>query len=194
MHLILVRHGETEWSRTGQHTGTTDLDLVQEGRAQAEALIPIIRRALDGVHAGAVYTSPLKRAVETAELATMASDIRKCDLLRECAYGAYEGLSPSAVREIRPGWDFWRDGCPEGENAASLGARADKFLASRTEREDPVIAFSHGHMIRVLAARALGLDAVQGQLFTLSTASVSVIKDVRNKRVIALWNQTADIS
>lgn len=192
MHLILVRHGETAWSRTGQHTGTTDLDLLHEGRAQAKAIGPLIRRALGGENPQAVYTSPLKRAVETARLAELGLPAVRCDLLRECVYGAYEGLSPAQVRDRRPGWDFWRDGCEDGEDARSVGARADRFLQEYAEDVEPVVAFSHGHMIRILAAKALGLAAEQGQLFTLSTASVSAIKDVRGKRVIMLWNLTAD--
>ena len=191
MHLILVRHGETAWSKTGQHTGTTDIELLKEGRAQAQSLGPLVRRALDGILPAAVYTSPLKRAVETARLAYPGHPAIVCDYLRECAYGAYEGLTPAEVRAMRPGWDFWRDGCKDGENAETVGDRASAFLRDFGDQEEPVIAFSHGHMIRIMAAVALGLRADQGQIFTLSTAAVSMIRDVRKKRVIALWNLTA---
>lgn len=191
MYLILVRHGETAWSKTGQHTGTTDIELLEDGRVQAQFIGPLIKRVLDGISPGAIYTSPLKRAVDTARLAYAERPAAICDHLRECAYGAYEGLTPAQVRGIRPGWDFWRDGCQDGENAETVGSRAEAFLKEFADREEPVIAFSHGHMIRILAACALGLRANQGQLFTLSTASVSVIKDVRKKRVVALWNLTS---
>jgi broad specificity phosphatase PhoE len=194
MHLILVRHGETAWSRTGQHTGTTDLELLDEGRAQAISIAPLIRKTLAGSKPQAVFTSPLRRAVETARLADPGLPAIRSEWLRECIYGAYEGLSPTQIRDLRPGWDFWRDGCLDGENAAEVGARADNFLAECVSGDEPIIAFSHGHMIRILAARALGLPAEQGQLFTLGTASVSEIKDVRGKRVISLWNLTPGLA
>lgn len=191
MHLILVRHGETEWSRTGQHTGTTDLELAPDGYEQAARLEAVLARLLQGHETPQVYTSPLRRAIATARLALPAAAATSSDHLRECAYGAYEGLSPAQVRAIRSGWDFWRDGCDGGEDARSVGARADLFLASVEGSKAPIVAFSHGHMIRIMAARAIGLSAEQGQIFTLDTASVSVIKDVRGKRVVALWNLTA---
>ena len=158
---------------------------------QAKLIGPLITRVLDGINPGAIYTSPLKRALDTARIAYAERPAVICDYLRECAYGAYEGLTPAQVRDIRHGWDFWRDGCLDGENAETVGGRADAFLREFADREEPVIAFSHGHMIRILAACALGLRADQGQLFTLNTAAVSVIKDVRKKRVVALWNLTA---
>lgn len=191
MHLILVRHGETKWSRTGQHTGTTDIDLLPEGHRQAESIPPLVARLLQGRKPTAVYTSPLKRAVDTARLAWPASEAEICEHLRECDYGNFEGLSPAEIRALRPDWDFWRDGCENGENAAAVGARADRFLSTCAEVDQPVIAFSHGHMIRIMAARAVGLQPEQAAIFTLATASVSLIQDIRGKRAIAAWNLTA---
>jgi broad specificity phosphatase PhoE len=190
---VLVRHGETEWSRTGRHTGSTDLDLVDHGRAQAHAIAPTLTKILGDRPSVAVYTSPLKRAVVTAAIALPQADARTCDLLREYDYGDYEGLTSKEIRARIPGWDIWRDGCPNGEQPNEAGARADRFLTEYAERNGPVIAFSHGHMGRILAARALGLEARQGQLFALDTASVSVIKDVGGKRAIALWNLVGDL-
>jgi broad specificity phosphatase PhoE len=191
MHLILVRHGETAWSKSGQYTGSTDLELLDEGAAQARAIGPLIRRALGGADPAYIFTSPLKRAVDTARLAWPRHEAAPCDALRECDYGAYEGLTRAQVRARRPNWDFWSDGCLDGESADQVGARADAFLGSLGDREGPILAFSHGHMIRILAARALGLSADQGRLFALSTASVSVIREEYGKPAIALWNETA---
>ena len=193
MELVLVRHGETEWSRTGQHTGSTDLDLVDRGRAQAREITPTLTKLLGGRRAGAVYTSPLRRAAITAAIACPRVEARTCDLIREYQYGDYEGLTSKEIRTRVPGWDIWRDGCPNGEQTPEVGARADRFLTEYAERNTLVIAFSHGHMIRILAARALGLEACQGHLFAVDTASVSVIKDVGGKRVIALWNLVGDL-
>jgi broad specificity phosphatase PhoE len=191
--LVLVRHGETEWSRTGRHTGSTDLDLLDRGRAQARKIAPTLVKILGDRPSVAVYTSPLKRAAVTAAIACPQADAQACDLLREYDYGDYEGQTSEEIRARVPGWDIWRDGCPNGEQPNEAGTCADQFLIEYAERNAPVIAFSHGHMGRILAARALGLEAVRGQLFVLDTASVSVIRDVGGKRVIALWNLVGDL-
>lgn len=190
MHLILIRHGETAWSRAGRHTGTTDLDLLGEGRAQAEAIAPWVARALDGFGPAAIYASPLRRAAETARLAAPDRPATPSALLRECDYGAYEGLTRAEIRAIRPGWDFWRDGCEGGEDVAAVAARADLFLAEHVRGPEPVVAFSHGHMIRILAARALGLDPASGRLFQVDPASLSILRDAQDRPTITLWNLT----
>jgi broad specificity phosphatase PhoE len=191
--LVLVRHGETEWSRTGQHTSSTDLDLLDRGRTQARQIAPTLTKLLGDRPSAAVYTSPLKRASITAATACPGIEAQTCDLLREYQYGDYEGLTSEEIRARVPGWDLWRDGCPNGEQTNEVGARADRFLTEYAERNASVLAFSHGHMIRILAARALGLAADQGQLLALDTGSVSVIRNVGGKRVIALWNLVGDL-
>jgi broad specificity phosphatase PhoE len=192
MELVLVRHGDTEWSRTGQHTGSTDLDLLEHGQAQARGIAPVLAKIV-GDRPAVVYSSPMKRAVVTAALAFPQGQARACDLLREYDYGDYEGLTTKEILARVPGWDIWRDGCPNGEQPADVGARADRFLADCAAHDGPVVAVSHGHMSRILAARALGIAASEGRLFTLDTASVSVIKDVRGKRAVALWNLVGDL-
>jgi probable phosphoglycerate mutase len=189
--LILIRHGETEWSRSGQHTGVTEIELLESGRVQARALAPLLARILANRQPDAVYTSPRGRARETAALAYPGVAAQPCALLREFDYGEYEGLTLEQIRAQRPGWEIWRDGCPGGESVAEVGARADRFLVGYAERDGPVMVFSHGHMIRILAARALRLEARQGKLFLLETASVSVIATYRGEPALALWNATA---
>lgn len=193
MELFLIRHGQTEWSVSGQHTGMTDLPLTDEGRRQSASAGPIISRLLEGRQFAAIYSSPLQRARDTAALALGVSAVPViCDELREYQYGELEGLTPQQIRERIPGWDIWRDGCPGGETTEEVGARADAFLERCNDVTEPVAAFSHGHMIRILGARALGLAASDGQLFTLSTAATCVIKDYHGKRCIAAWNWTGD--
>jgi len=192
MELVLVRHGETEWSRTGQHTGSTDLELLEHGRAQARGIAPVLAKIV-GDRPAVIYSSPMKRAVVTAALAFPQGQAQACDLIREYDYGDYEGLTSKEIWARVPGWDIWRDGCPNGEQPDDVGVRADRFLADCAAHDAPVIAVSHGHMSRILAARALGLAASDGRLFTLDTASVSVIKDVRGKRAVALWNVVSDL-
>ena len=190
MHLLLIRHGETLWSREGRHTGNTDLPLLEEGRAEARALAPLLARALEGFAPPAVFTSPLRRAAETAALAAPGLPATPSELLREMNYGAYEGLTRAEIRGRHPGWGLWRDGCEGGEDPRDVGARADAFLAEHGQGPGPVVVFSHGHLIRILAARALGLDCTFGRLFQLAPASLSVIRDEHEAPAIALWNLT----
>jgi probable phosphoglycerate mutase len=139
--------------------------------------------------AAAVFSSPLARALDSAQIVVGADgEIRVDQNLIEFNYGDYEGLTSEEIRDLRPGWDIWRDGCPNGENADDVGQRADKFLAGLDGGPELVLVFCHSHMIRIMAARAIGLDARQGQIFTLDTATVSMIEDVRGKRVIKKWN------
>jgi broad specificity phosphatase PhoE len=192
MELILVRHGETEWSRSGQHTGRTDLPLTAEGRAEGAAARPLVERLLGG-RVPRIYSSPRSRAIATSELVLPGFERAVAPHIAEYDYGDYEGLTTAEIRSRQPDWDIWRDGCPGGETTDAVGARADAFLAEATETDGPVVAFSHGHMLRILAARFLGLPAAQGRIFTLDTAAVSVLKVVRGAPVIALWNATRGV-
>jgi len=188
--LFLIRHGATKWSASGQHTGTTDLPLTSEGLAQLGPLSTGLRESIGEQFATAVvFSSPLIRALVTAQ--TVVGDDREVRVdqnLIEFNYGDYEGLTPGEIRDLRPGWDIWRDGCPNGESASDVGRRADRFLAALGDGPELVLVFAHSHIIRIMAARAIGLDARHGQIFTLGTATVSVIEDVRGKRVIQQWN------
>src|SRR5437764_7448329 len=149
MEIVLVRHGETEWSRSGQHTSRTDLPLIEEGRERAQALAPL----LTGWEFSLVLTSPLRRARETCELAGFADRAAICEDLREWDYGDYEGLTTPQIREERPGWSLWRDGCPNGEQPDEVGARADRALDRLRSGDGNALAFAHGHIFRVIAAR-----------------------------------------
>jgi broad specificity phosphatase PhoE len=190
MKLLLVRHGATAWSATGQHTGSTDIPLTPLGIAQAGLAARAVEIVIGPELAAAtVYSSPMSRALVTAYRVVGDEHpvVVTTDLL-EYNYGEYEGLTPTQIRDRRPGWDIWRDGCPGGEQPEDVGARADLFLDAIAANQGLTIAFAHGHIIRILAARALGLTASQGQIFTLDTATLSLIEDVRGKRVIKLWN------
>jgi probable phosphoglycerate mutase len=193
MELIFVRHGETEWSKVGRHTGTTDLPLLDEGRAQAQSAARAVGRILGGREA-AIHTSPLKRARETAGIVAPGREARVCPLLREYDYGDYEGLLAGEIRDRHSEWDLWIHGCPGGETIEQAGARADAFLTSVAGVAGPVLVFSHGHMIRIVAARALGLAASQGRIFAIDTASVSIVEDVRGRPSVSLWNYRDDPS
>lgn len=173
---------------TGQHTGKSDIPLTPLGLDQAElAKIAALRVLGEELEAANVYSSPLSRALVTARCVVGDREIEISDHLLEFNYGDYEGLTPSQVRDKRPGWDIWRDGCPNGETPELVGKRADSFLAL-LDQKSVNVAFAHGHIIRILAARAVGLEARQGRIFTLDTATVSLIEDVRGIRVIKLWN------
>jgi broad specificity phosphatase PhoE len=183
--VVLVRHGETEWSLSGQHTGSTDIPLTEAGRRVAEQL----RGRLTDLRLAAVYSSPLRRSLETARLAGFDEDVvRVRDELREWDYGEYEGLTTEQIRQRRPEWWLWRDGAPGGESPEEVGARADRMIAELRAVDGDVAVFSHGHMLRVLAARWLGLAPGHGALFALETATVSVLGWERDVAVIWTWN------
>jgi probable phosphoglycerate mutase len=189
MELVIVRHGETEWTMTGQFTGSTEQQLTPNGRREASLLRGMLGGVLRG-RAPVVYSSPRRRALDTARLVLPDEEIIVDPLLAELDYGIYEGLTPEQVRDMRPGWDIWVDGCPGGESVADAGSRAERFLVARASRSDqgPVVVISHGHFSRILAARALGLSADEGRLFASATASVSVVGDDHGERCIGLWN------
>ena len=191
MELIIVRHGETEWTLSGQHTGLTDIPLTANGKREAKRLAPILVRLFDG-RFPVVFTSPRLRAIETAKLSMPDLHFTVEPLLAEYGYGKYEGLTLMQIQALAPGWDIWRDGCPDGETTADVGARADAFLASRVDNEDaPVVAVTHGHFSPILASRALHRPPEDGSIFTSSTASVSVIKTRHDRPSLHLWNMTA---
>jgi broad specificity phosphatase PhoE len=185
MEVVLVRHGETEWTRTRQHTGRTDIPLTEEGRRQAH----LVGEALEGRSFGLVLTSPLRRARETCELAGFGDPAQTREELAEWDYGQYDGRTTAEIREERPGWSLWRDGVPGGETAADVGRRADRVIEELRAAGVDALLFGHGHQLRVLAARWLGLDPSDGRLFYLSTGTISVLGYERENAVIRRWNE-----
>jgi probable phosphoglycerate mutase len=182
--VFAVRHGETEWSLSGRHTGTTDIPLTDNGRAVASALRPLLtahRFAL-------VLTSPMRRARETCALCGLGDFAVVDDDLREWNYGRFEGLTPAEINEVAPGFLVFRDGCPGGERPADVAARCDRVIARASSVAGDVALFSHGHMLRSLAARWLGLPVSAGQHFLLDTATLSVLDRYRNAPAIRIWN------
>jgi probable phosphoglycerate mutase len=182
--MVLVRHGETAWSASGQHTGRTDIPLEPAGQAEAKALAPV----LAGHDFAQVLTSPLRRASATAALAGFAERAVVCDDLLEWDYGDAEGRTPDDVRAERPGWTLFGDGVTGGETAADVGRRADRVIDAALGASGDTLCFAHGHLLRVLAARWVGLPPAGGRLFVLDAASVSVLGWEREVRVVAQWN------
>jgi broad specificity phosphatase PhoE len=182
--IVLVRHGETEWSRAGRHTGRTDVPLTDAGREQAAALGASLR----GREFALVLTSPLSRALETCRLAGLGEVAQERADLQEWDYGAYEGRTTPEIREERPGWTLWRDGVPGGETSAEVGTRADRLIAEVRSAGGDAAIFAHGHLLRVLAARWLGLEPAAGRLLALDTATIGVLGYERETGVIRLWN------
>jgi broad specificity phosphatase PhoE len=186
--VVLVRHGETEWTLSGQHTGRTDVPLTERGREQARRLAATLAERPFEV----VFTSPLARASETCRLAGFEARAQTREQLREWDYGAYEGTRTVDIRTTHPGWTLWADGVPQGETAADVAARVDELLAEARAAEGDVLLFGHGHVLRVLAARWLGLDPTAGRFFALDPASLSVLGYEREAPVVLRWNQPSD--
>jgi broad specificity phosphatase PhoE len=184
MEVVLVRHGETEWSRTGRHTGRTDVPLTERGREQALAVGAALR---DRTFAR-VLVSPRSRALETAGLAGFAEQAEPRDELVEWEYGDYEGRTTQEIRAERPDWQLWRDGVPGGETVDEVGARADRVIAELRNTDGDVLVVAHGHLLRILAARWLGLEPAGGRLFALDPATLSVLGYERETSVIRRWN------
>ncbi|MGB9458726.1 MAG: histidine phosphatase family protein [Bryobacteraceae bacterium] len=182
--LWLIRHGETEWSASGAHTGRTDIPLTDAGRRQAEA----IGRWLAGRKFSLVLESPLERARETCFLAGYAAAAQIDANLREWDYGDYEGRTTAEIQREVPGWSLWDAGPRNGETMAQVGARADAVIARAATAQGDVALFAHGHLLRVLAARWLGLEPSAGRLFALSTATFSTLGHEHENRVIVRWN------
>ena len=185
MEVVLVRHGETEWTRTRQHTGKTDIPLNEEGRRQAA----VLREALRGRTFGLVLTSPLRRARETCELAGFGDVAEVREELGEWDYGEYDGRTTADIRVERPDWSLWRDGAPGGEQPEDVGRRADRVIAEIRATDADVLIFGHGHQLRVLGARWLGLAPADGRRFALSTASISILGYERETPVFWGWNE-----
>ena len=187
--IWIVRHGETDWSRRGQHTGRTDAPLTAAGEREAMAL----RGRFGGRGFALVLSSPLSRAWETCRLAGYGEAARAEDDLREWDYGAYEGKTTAEIQRESPGWTIWDGEVPGGETSAEVGRRADRVVRQASEAGGDVVLFSHGHLLRVLAARWLGLGPTGGRLFALGTSSIGVLGYERDIRVILAWNLTAGV-
>jgi broad specificity phosphatase PhoE len=187
---VLVRHGETEWSVAGRHTGTTDLSLTATGRAHAAAIGP----RLASLHAALVLCSPRIRAAQTAEIAGYADRAETSDDLAEWDYGDFEGMTTAQIRAVSPGWSLWRDGAPNGESPEQVGERADRVVRRVRAASGDALLFAHGHLLRVLAARWLGRPVAEGSLLALSAGSLSVLGWERATPVLRSWNDVAHIS
>ena len=187
LEIYLFRHGETEWTLSGRHTGRTDIPLTPEGKQQALEL----KKKLKNLSFTAVYSSPLQRSAETCRIAgypepTFDSRAQEWD------YGLYEGLTSDQIRQLNPSWELFSQGAPGGETPQSVSQRADALLQSLLPHTGKIALFSHGHFLRALAARWLNLDISKGKLFFLSVASTSILGfEHSSKRVLRLWNETS---
>jgi probable phosphoglycerate mutase len=186
--IYLARHGETAWSVTGRHTGLTDLPLTERGERNALRL----GQRLAGSVFAKVLTSPLQRAVRTCELAGFGAVAEVDPDLVEWNYGDYEGLRTAEIHAVRPGWQLFRDGCPNGESPQDVGARADRVVSRVRAFKGDVLIFSSGHFLRVFAARWLGLEPFAGKFFMLDTASLSALSYEHDlsSPAIRFWNDT----
>jgi probable phosphoglycerate mutase len=191
--VYLARHGETAWSRSGQHTGLTDLALTERGERDALRL----GERLKGLRFARVFTSPLQRAARTCELAGFGAVATVDPDLCEWDYGRYEGMRGAEIRAARPGWELFRDGCPDGETAQQVGVRADRVIARLREAQGDVLVFSSGHFSRVLAARWLAQPPQAGKNLVLGTASLSALgyeHESLAEPVIRLWNDMGHLA
>jgi probable phosphoglycerate mutase len=187
LRVYVVRHGETAWSRSGQHTGRTDLPLSEAGEAEAKALAPWLR----GIHFGHVLTSPLRRARRTCELAGLGRLVAVDADLEEWNYGKYEGRTSAEIHRERHDWSVYRDGAPGGETPDEVSGRADRLIAHLGTLHGNVAIFTHGQFATVLGVRWIGLAVIEARHFSLGTASLSILAYDPNHpdtRVIALWN------
>jgi probable phosphoglycerate mutase len=182
--VFLIRHGETEWSLSGQHTGITDIPLTENGRTMPRLLAPILAK----VTFARIFTSPLKRARETCELAGLGTRAEIDHDLVEWNYGDYEGLTPKEIHAKAPGWMLFGDGCPGGEGPEDVGRRVDSVIGRVRAAEGDFALFAHGHVFRVFVARWIGLPAAAGCHFLLDTATVSVLSYYRGIAAIKRWN------
>jgi broad specificity phosphatase PhoE len=182
--VFAIRHGETAWSLSGQHTGTTDIPLTDNGRRLAARMGPVLGREVFAL----VLTSPLQRARETCELAGLGARAVLDPDLVEWNYGQYEGLTPEQINEKAPGWLIFRDGCPGGETPEQVGTRADRIIARARAASGDVVLFAHGHVLRVLVARWLGLSPAAGQHFLLDTGTLNVLGYYREIPAVKVWN------
>jgi len=183
--VFAIRHGETEWSLNGRHTGATNVPLTGNGRRVAERMRPV----LAGETFALILVSPMQRAQETCELAGLGDRAVVDPDLVEWDYGEYEGLTPQQINERAPGWLIFRDGCPGGETPEQVGARVDRVIARTRAIKGDAVLFAHGHVLRVLGARWLGLPAGAGQHFMLNTCTVSVLSYYHGIPAVRLWNR-----
>ena len=187
--ICLIRHGETLWTQSGQHTGRTDISLTEEGEKQAKQLGHLLKN----IHFQATFTSPLKRAKETCILAGLYSQTSVDENLVEFDYGAYEGKTSKEIKQIDPHWSLFLHGAPKGESLADVGERAYRFLGKVCRFSGPIAVFSHGHVLRVLCARYLDLAPSYGKFFVLSPAFLSILGIEHNKPAILEWNNTSHL-
>ncbi|MEU5916210.1 histidine phosphatase family protein [Streptomyces sp. NPDC004288] len=192
--ILLARHGQTEWSLLGRHTGRTDIPLLDEGRRGAKLLGERLRggpwQGLPGVE---VRTSPLVRASETCDLAGLGDRAEPWDALMEWDYGAYEGLTPAQIQDLRPGWFIWRDAVPEGESLAQVSARADEVVEWARSADRDVLVFAHGHILRTIGARWLGEDISFASRIRLDPTSLSVLGWAYGAPALERWNDTGHL-
>jgi broad specificity phosphatase PhoE len=186
--VVVVRHGETAWSRSGQHTGNTDIPLTPAGEAAAARLEPL----LAGVAFAQVLSSPLQRARRTAERAGFAGRLRVDADLVEWNYGAYEGLTSAEIQVQAPGWLVFSDGCPDGESPGQVAERVDRLLTKVRADQGPALLFAHGHLLRVLVARWLELPPSEGRRFLLDTATLNVLSHYKGVPALGCWNAPTD--
>ncbi|MFF2654074.1 histidine phosphatase family protein [Streptomyces sp. NPDC058045] len=193
--ILLARHGQTAWSRSGRHTGRTDVPLLAEGRRGAELLGERLRRAplADTVRAAEIRTSPLARAADTCALAGLGDRATPWDALLEWDYGDYEGLTPDRIQELRPGWLIWRDGVPGGEGRAEFTARADAVVDWARSADRDVLVFAHGHILRAIGARWLGEDLSFASRIRLDPASLSVLGWAYGAPAVEVWNDSGHL-
>ena len=188
MSVLLVRHGATEWSEDGRHTSTTDLALTAQGERDADALRPVLAVRSFAV----VASSPRARALDTCRRAGLEEKVQVWDDLVEWDYGEYEGITTPDIQAGRPGWELFRDGCPGGESPADVAARADAVVARvralATDTDGDVALFSHGHFLRVFAARWVGWPVEAGLHLLLDTGTLSELDAKRGDPVIRRWN------
>ena len=184
MSIVIVRHGETEWSLSGKHTSRTDLPLTENGRQRARALAG----ELSDRSFSLVLCSPLRRARETCELAGFGDVAVIDDDLFEWQYGDYEGLTTPEIRESNPTWNLWRDGCPGGERPEQVGARADRALERLRSADGDAVAFAHGHILRVVTARWLAMEPAAGARFALKAGNLGELGYERETEVLSRWN------
>lgn len=183
--VYLCRHGETEWTVSGQHTSVTDLSLTKSGVQQALQL----RKKLGKIHWGKIFSSPMKRSLETCRLVQPGNSPKIDPRLKEWNYGDYEGLTHIQIAKLDPNWNLFLHGAPKGESPNQVSARADDFLSILRKETGNILIFSHGHFLRALAARWLSLPVESGKLFALSVASISILSYERSEPVLKLWNE-----
>ncbi|GHF36435.1 histidine phosphatase [Streptomyces mashuensis] len=192
--ILLARHGQTEWSLSGRHTGRTDIPLLDEGRRGAKLLGERLHRApWNGLPDTEVRTSPLIRAKETCDLAGFGDRATTWDALMEWDYGDYEGMTPAEIKAGRPDWLIWRDGVPGGETRAQLSARADEIVEWARSADRDVLVFAHGHILRTLAARWLGEDVFFGSRIRLDPTSLSILGWAYGAPALERWNDTGHL-